>query len=309
MDIWIFILTVLGLAVFEIVNSIDNAVINAEVLNTMSQRARRWFLTWGILIAVFLIRGLLPVLIFWFNNPGLGIAQAFTAMFSSDPAIIKSVEESAPPLLVGAGVFLIFLFLHWLFVEEKNYGLRGERFFHKYAVWFYSAASILLLVIIWLAINHENPKMAIGATIGAVAFFVTSGFKENAEQAEKKMLGDRSAMSDISKLLYLEVIDASFSVDGVLGAFAFTLAVPLILLGNGIGAVVVRQITMSNIKNVKKYKYLKNGAMYSILILGVIMILDGFGADIPAWLSPIATFAIIGYFLWRSIKELKPWER
>jgi len=109
----------------------------------------------------------------------------------------------------------------------------------------------------------------------------------------------------MSKLLYLEVIDATFSVDGVVGAFAFTMAVPLILIGNGIGAVVVRELTIRNIENVKKYIFLKNGAMYSILVLGAIMILDSFGVPIPAWLSPIVTFACIGYFFLKSRKHLK----
>jgi hypothetical protein len=86
----------------------------------------------------------------------------------------------------------------------------------------------------------------------------------------------------------------------VLGAFAFTLSVPLILLGNGIGAIVVRQITISNIENIKKYIYLKNGAMYSILGLGSIMVIDSFGVHIPEWVSPVMTFVILGYFFVKS---------
>ena len=112
-------------------------------------------------------------------------------------------------------------------------------------------------------------------------------------------------MSDLSKIFYLEVIDATFSVDGILGAFAFTFVLPLILVGNGIGALVVRQLTISNIERVKKYKYLKNGAMYSILALGVVMLLHSFGAHIPEWSTPVLTFAIIGYFFWKSVKALK----
>ena len=109
-------------------------------------------------------------------------------------------------------------------------------------------------------------------------------------------------MSDLSKLLYLEVIDASFSIDGILGAFAFTFYVPLILIGNGIGAVVIRQLTVRSTDSLKRYKYLKNGAMYSILVLGCIMILDSFGAKIPEWLSPTATILILSYFAYRSRK-------
>jgi hypothetical protein len=98
----------------------------------------------------------------------------------------------------------------------------------------------------------------------------------------------------------LEIIDATFSIDGVLGAFAFTLSVPLILLGNGLGAVMVRQLTVKNIERIKKYVYLKNGAMYSILVLGIIMILHSFNFVIPEYVSPLATFIIIGLFFWKS---------
>jgi hypothetical protein len=111
-------------------------------------------------------------------------------------------------------------------------------------------------------------------------------------------------MSDVSKIFYLEVIDATFSIDGVIGAFAFTMAVPLILIGNGIGAFVVRELTIRNIDTIKKYRYLKNGAMYSIFFLGIIMILDSFGFHIPSWLSPVITFGVVGFFLVKSLKEI-----
>jgi hypothetical protein len=109
----------------------------------------------------------------------------------------------------------------------------------------------------------------------------------------------------LSKLLYLEIIDATFSIDGVLGAFAFTLSVPLILIGNGIGALIVRQLTVSNIARIKRYVYLKNGAMYSILFLGMFMIIESLGGEMPTWIAPIATFTIIGYFFLKSRNYLK----
>ena len=303
MDWFSIILTLCGLILFEIIISVDNAIINAEVLGKMSKRARRWFLIWGLLIAVFLVRGLLPWLIIWIGNPSLGPIQAFTASFSSDPSVAKTIEESAPILLIGGGTFLIFLFFHWLFLEPKHYGLTGEKFAHRQGVWFFAVVSVLLATIVWLAIN-VNPLMAFGAVVGSTAFFITHGFKENAEQAEKRMLEGSDSMSDLSKIFYLEVIDATFSIDGILGAFAFTFSIPLILIGNGIGALVVRQLTISNVENVKKFKYLKNGAMYSIFALGLIMILDSFGFHIPSWASPVVTFSIIGFFFHKSYKEL-----
>jgi hypothetical protein len=298
MEIISIILIVVGLILFETISSIDNAVINAEVLSTMSQRARRWFLIYGLFFAVFVVRGMLPWMIVWANTPDIGPVQALIATLGENEEIKNKIEEASPFLLVGGGVFLIFLFFHWLFIEAKNYGLRGERFFHKHGVWFYAIVSILLTVIVWLSLQR-HPSMALGAVIGSTAFFITHGFKQNAEMHEKQLMGG-SSMSDWSKVLYLEVIDATFSIDGVVGAFAFTLSVPLILIGNGIGAFVVRELTVSNIDRVKRYIYLKNGAMYSIFFLGVIMVLNSFGVDIPEFISPIITIGIIGYFFYRS---------
>lgn len=297
MDLIGIFITVSGLCLFETISSIDNAIINAEVLTTMQAKARRWFLVWGLLLAVFLVRGFLPWLIVWAVNPALGFIGSLTATFSSDPAVMAAIEESAPILLIGGGVFLVLLFLHWLFLEDKNYGIKGEKFFYEQGIWFYAVASVFLAVLVWAAVG-TRPLMAFGAVVGSTAFFITHGFKQNAEESEKKLM--KTGLSDWSKILYLEVIDATFSIDGVLGAFAFTMSVPLILVGNGLGALVVRQITISNVDRIKKFIYLKNGAMYSILFLGAIMIIDSFGWHIPSWVSPAITFAIVGFFFAKS---------
>jgi uncharacterized protein len=302
MDILSVVLIIAGLCLFETITSIDNAIINAEVLSTMSERAKRWFLIWGLLFAVFAIRGLLPWLIVWMSAPSLGPVGAFTATFSSDPIVIAAIEQSAPVLLMGGGTFLIFLFFHWLFLENRNFGLRGERFFSTKGVWFFAVVSVLLTVLVWIALGY-NTMVAFGAVVGSTAFFIVHGFRQNAEQAEQKML--HNPMSDLSKIFYLEVIDATFSIDGVVGAFAFTMAVPLILIGNGLGAFIVRELTIKNVENIKKYLYLKNGAMYSIFFLGIIMILDSFGYAIPFWVSPIITFGIVGFFYAKSVKAIR----
>ena len=302
MEIGFIILTILGLTLFEIITSIDNAVINAEVLSTMGKRARKFFLFWGILFAVFIVRGLLPLLIVFLSNPSLGIMGALTATFSGDPKVHEAIEASSPILLIGGGVFLVFLFFNWLFLEPKNYGLRAEKFFQEQGAWFFTIASILLSVIVWFALG-KSPMMAFGAVIGSTAFFIIHGFRQYAEQQEKRLL--TGGMSDVSKVAYLEVLDTTFSIDGVVGAFAFTLSVPIILIGNGIGAIVLRQLTVSNIERIKKYKYLKNGAMYSILFLGTIMILDSFGYHIPPYISPIITFGTVAYFFHKSRIEMR----
>jgi len=105
--------------------------------------------------------------------------------------------------------------------------------------------------------------------------------------------------------MYLEVLDASFSIDGVVGAFAFTMSIPLIILGNGLGALVVREFTVRGINLISKLVYLKNGAMYSIGLLGGIMILESFGHEFPFWLAPLNTFLLLAFFLYLSYRELK----
>ena len=302
MDFFSIVLIVVGLSLFEAVSSIDNAIINADVLSTMGAKARRFFVTWGILIAVFLVRGLLPWVIVWATVPSLGFFGSFTAMFSNDPNVHTAIEAAAPILLMGGGVFLLFLFLHWIFLEDKCIGFHCERFVSRHGVWFYAAVSVILTMIVWYALK-QDPMVAFGAVVGSTAFFITHGFRLQAEKAEENLKG--SHLSDWSKVLFLEVIDLSFSIDGVLGAFAFTMSVPLILVGNGIGAIVVRQLTVMNIERVKRYVYLKNGAMYSILLLGSVMVLEGFRIHIPEWLAPVATIAIIWYFFMRSKREIR----
>ncbi|HEY9246210.1 MAG TPA: DUF475 domain-containing protein, partial [Candidatus Methanoperedens sp.] len=93
MEIFSIILIIIGLIIFETISSIDNAVINAEVLSTMSKRARRWFLIYGLFFAVFVIRGMLPWIIVWATNPSLGAIGALTATFSDDPEIARVIEE------------------------------------------------------------------------------------------------------------------------------------------------------------------------------------------------------------------------
>src|SRR3989339_713832 len=166
------ILIVLGLTVFEFISSIDNAVVNADVLSTMSKRARHWFLFYGIIIAVFLVRGFMPLLIIYFSSPGLNLVQSFWSTFSSDQSVIKIIEKQTPILLAGGGMYLVYLFFYWLFLETYIH--------HRLSFWFYAVASVILLTVVWVTIKI-NPFIALGAVVGSTAFFITNGFKKNAE--------------------------------------------------------------------------------------------------------------------------------
>ena len=302
MSIFSIIITISGLCLFETVCSIDNAIINAEVLSGVGKRARRWFLSWGILLAVFVVRGLLPLAIVWITVPQLSMWEAFTATFSGNAKAVSAIENSSPFLLIGGGIFLILLFCGWLFLEKKQFALKAEKFVYGRKPLFYAVVLALLSAIIWLALQKHS-LMVWGVLVGLVVFLITHGFKRKAEQKEKEL--SSLAVSDISKLLYLEMIDATFSIDGVLGAFAFTFSLPLILMGNGLGALVVRQLTVGNIERVKRYVYLKNGAMYSVLFLGWFMVLKSFGVPVPEWISPAVTFFLVGIFFIKSHRLLK----
>lgn len=187
MNFVFIILTVLGLSIFEIITSIDNAVINAEVLDKMSKRARRWFLVWGFLFAVIIIRGLLPLFIIWAANPSLGFFGSLTLTFTNAQAAKDALEKSGPPLLLGGGTFLLFLFFNWLFLQPKNFGLTGERFFQKQGAWFFAIVSILLTLIVWFSLKIDE-VMAFSAVVGSTAFFIIHGVSSYAKEKEKSLI-------------------------------------------------------------------------------------------------------------------------
>lgn len=295
-----FITIILGLCLFEIISSVDNAVVNAHILKTLPEKYRKFFLFWGLLFAVFFVRGLLPFVIVWMANPSLAIWQVFSATFSNSPEIKDYLDKSKPLLLLGGGIYLFFVFLSWLFLEEKKYAFFVEGFIHRQSAWFYAIASILTTATVYFSLK-QNPVLALAATIGVSAFFLTDGFKKNAEEKEKQLMNP--AMNAWSKILYLEILDASFSIDGVIGAFAFTVSVPLIILGNGLGAFIVREFTIRGIDLITRFEYLKNGAMYAIGVLGATMILESFGHEFPFWLAPLNMFLLLGIFLFLSVRS------
>ena len=194
------------------------------------------------------------------------------------------------------------VFLGWLFMEEKKYAFLVEEFVHKQSIWFYAVASLFFVVVIYFSVK-VNPILALSAAIGSMAFFITDGFKKNAETKEKELLSEH--VGALSKILYLEILDATFSIDGVVGAFAFTIFIPLIFLGNGLGAYIVRELTVRGTAVISKFVYLKNGAMYSVGVLGVMMVFEAFGHGFPFWVAPLNTLILLVIFMGLSVRELR----
>jgi uncharacterized protein len=293
---------VLGLVVFEIVNSIDNAVVNATVLKTMSMLWRKRFLFIGIITSVFLVRFLLPLAIVGISVPNISLQEMFLAFSGQSDIAARAIELQKPVILAFGGIFLLFLYLHWLFLEKKD-PLYIERFIkEKHAAWFFAIASVLLVLIMYLA--RANSAMMLAAAIGSATFFIVYGLRETAEKNEAHMVAGGNALSDLSKFVYLEVLDATFSFDGVVGAFAFSINLLLILIGLGIGAIVVRELTIKGIDSISKYKYLKNGALTSIGFLGIFMLIESFTIELPAYIPTLITFLVIGVAFYQSYRVL-----
>lgn len=295
-----FLVIILGLVVFETVNSIDNAIVNAHVLKTMSHKWRQIFLVWGIFTAVFIVRGIFPMIVVWLSAPEIGLAGVFQMFFHSDPRAADLLEMRKGLILMAAGVFLLLLYLHWLFLEDKTSFFIPDKLIkpESFGIWFFACAAVLLVGLLWLA--RSSPLLMLSAAIGNAMFFILYGFREQAQKQEQRLLAADTHLSDFSKLMYLEVLDASFSLDGVIGAFAFTTSLPLILLGNGLGALVVRELTIKGIDSVAQYQFLKNGAMTSIGFLGLYMIIESLGWNLPDFLPTLVTFVLVGVAFWRS---------
>ncbi len=290
------ILIVLGLIVFEVVNSIDNAIVNAHVLKTMGELWRRRFLLIGIITSVFLVRFLLPLFIVWISVPNLSLQSLFATFVGGNDLASNAIEAQKPVILMFGGVFLMFLYFHWLFLEKKE-PLYIERFLKaKHGVWFFGFAAVILVLVMYLA--RANPIMMLAAAIGSATFFLLYGLKETAESTEQTIQSPH--LSDLSKFVYLEVLDAAFSFDGVIGSFAFTINLLLIFIGIGIGAIVVRELTIKGIDQVARYKYLKNGAMTSIGFLGLFMLIEAFGLELPSYVPIAITLLLVGVAFWMS---------
>ena len=289
------ILIVIGLIVFEVVNSVDNAIVNAHVLKTMGELWRKRFLLIGIVTSVFLVRFLLPLFIVWISVPSIPLPSLFSSFVGGNTIAADAVNAQKPVILAFGGVFLLLLYFHWLFLEKKD-PLYLERFLKaKHGVWFFGFAAVILVVVMFLA--RANSAMMLAAAIGSATFFLLYGLKETAESSENVQ---GAPMRDFSKFVYLEVLDAAFSFDGVIGSFAFTINLLLIFIGIGIGAVVVRQLTVKGIDQVAKYRYLKNGALTSIGFLGLFMLVEAFGFEMPSYVPIAVTLLLVGAAFWKS---------
>jgi hypothetical protein len=297
------------LAVLEVSLSFDNAIVNAKELQHMEEKWRQRFLTWGMLIAVVGMRLLFPLLI-------VGIVASISpwealhlAMF--EPDNYKKAIESAHVNVMGfGGAFLFMVFLrffldgnkevHWLdSIEKRLTGIGKSDMMEVYV-------TLLLSVgVSWFLYQHtlnleEAYRFLVSSVLGIITYVSVDIFR-NMLGVEDDVTGT-IIRSGLASFVYLEVLDSSFSFDGVIGAFAITNSLFIISIGLGIGALAVRTMTIMLVEKgtLAEYRYLEHGAFWAIGCLATIMYIDTF-FQVPEVITGIMGAGVIGLALASSI--------
>ncbi|MEY4747326.1 MAG: hypothetical protein RLZZ416_375 [Candidatus Parcubacteria bacterium] len=282
------------LAVLETTLSFDNAVVNAKVLSHMDDRWQRRFLVWGIPIAVFGTRFILPLLIVSIAASLSPIAVAKLAFF--EPAAYATHLAQAHTAIAAFGsAFLLLVSFKYFFNDRKTVHWVGiiERTLSRWGG--VEAIEIAAVLVVFLLCAYLEPAQS--ATIlfsglfGVVVFVVTQGVAQSFElQAHPDFAAAGAAL-----FLYLNVLDSAFSLDGVVGAFAITSNLPVIIAGLGIGALFVRSFTVMLVRarTLETLVYLEHGAHYAVLGLAAAMLL-GIFIEIPEYITGFIGLVFVG---------------
>lgn len=296
------------LSVLELSLSFDNAVVNAMILATMAVVWRKRFLIWGMIIAVFGVRFVFPILIVYFST-SMGFIDSFNLAISNPDEYEKIIESSHHIIMSFGGMFLLMLFLKFLFDANKD--IHWIKVIEDYASRLSKVGDIkalfvmfLMLIITYVApsevimgeklVSVNKLEILVPMIIGVIAFYLLELLKGFMESKGEKVSDAKVTQlsGGFISFMYLEMIDMSFSLDGVLGAFAITQNIVIIMLGLGVGAMAVRSLTIYMVERevVSKYIYLEHGAMWSIGLLSLSMLVQIFH-HLPSML--ITTFAIV----------------
>lgn len=274
-----FLLIAGVLAMLEISLSFDNAIVNANKLKEMAPAWQRRFLTWGILIAVFGMRVMFPLLIVVIAAKIGPIAAIKLA--ATDPAeYAELITDAHLPIAAFGGAFLMLVALSFFFDQSKQVDwigrlepiLRACGSVRGMEIGFVLA---FILFFVWLLPVRDEKLFMFSAICGIATFLAVDALGHLLDRwGGAKSDATRSAgQAGLGAFLYLEVLDASFSFDGVIGAFALTQNLFLIATGLGIGAIYVRSMTVMLVERgaLAEFRYLEHGAFWSILTLSVIM--------------------------------------
>lgn len=299
------------LAVLEVSLSFDNAVVNATVLQDMDELWRRRFLTWGMVFAVYGMYIFFPLAIVAVAA-GLNPVEA-VQLSLSQPARYEEIVSSAHTGIAGfGGAFLSMVGLKFFFDEEKDvhWVATIEEALSKVSA--LPAVEIaLLLMVLWgisLTLPLDKSHTFLGAgVLGIVAFIAVDALGTALELREEKLrLAGAVVRSGLGGFIYLNVLDASFSFDAVIGAFALSNNMVVIALGLSIGAMFVRSLTLLLVRKgtLSEYRYLEHGAFWAICALGAIMLLS-VRVEISESITGMIGAVLIALSLWWSVRHNK----
>lgn len=274
------------LALMEISLSFDNAVVNASVLKHWDKFWKTIFLTLGMLIAVFGMRLVFPIVIVAFTAD-MGMMEVVQLALNNPDEYSKKLMEHHAEIAAFGGMFLLLVFLNFVFDDKEVHWFgwleRKLAHFGKVDAMSVFVAMILLLVSLsWVDEVHE-PAVLMAGFFGILVYLGVNVLSSMLEGSDDEPMFDKDgkpltaiAKGGMAGFLYLEVLDASFSFDGVIGAFAITSDVVIIMLGLAIGAMFVRSMTIFLVEKgtLDEFIYLEHGAHYAIGALAVIMLLS-----------------------------------
>lgn len=296
------------LSILEISLSFDNAVVNASVLKEMDEVWQRRFLTWGIAFAVFGMRIVFPLAIVAIAAD-IGPIEA-ARLSLNNPVEYERLVSGAQIGIAGfGGAFLAMVGLKFFFDSEKQiHWIRWvEAQLTKFAA--LPAAEIALLLLALWGISALLPAadaltFLVAGLLGLVTFIAVEGLNTILElHEEKQRLVGAAVRSGLGGFLYLNVLDASFSFDGVIGAFALSNNMVIIALGLSIGAMFVRSMTIHLVRQgtLAQYRFLEHGAFWAIIALGAIMLASA-RFHIPETITGVIGAVLIGLSLWWSVR-------
>jgi hypothetical protein len=319
---WEALLLCAILGILEISLSFDNAVVNATVLERMSDWWQKIFLTIGILIAVFGMRLVFPLLIVGVTanlGPVEAMSLALERRPESDPtSYAHLLNEAYPQIAAFGGMFLFMLFLDWVFTEREHVWLAWlERPLAKIGQLNRLSVVVAVVALVLLAtfLAEDAAVVLIAGSLGLITYLAVNGLGDFFEQVGQRQMDEvdgaaqapvnGSGPSQLAKatgkagfflFLYLEVLDAAFSFDGVIGAFAITTDPIIIALGLGlIGAMFVRSLTVFLVRKgtLADYVYLEHGAHWAIGALATILLV-GIGYHVNEVVTGLVGVAFIG---------------
>lgn len=306
MALWLFAI----LVILEVTFSFDNAVINSKILAKLSPFWQKLFLTVGIFFAVFVVRFILPIFIVMLSS-GNGFSQVIDLALNKPVEYAETLHAAAPLIDAFGGTFLVMIGISYFMDRGKD--IHWLKRTEKWLSMFGSIESFKTLVMLVIAMGlyvTTSPEyhvvVLLSSIIGVmlhIALDVFGRFFEHRQPKGVQMVGAAAFAS----FMYLNILDASFSLDGVIGAFAITPDVLLIMAGLGAGALWVRSLTvyLTRTGTLAKYKYMEHGAHWAILALGMVMLLKLYHIELPEWMTGSLGLVFIATAVGSSVIEAR----